>query len=90
MSIDPEAKEDLIRRLKKVEGQVKGIQRMVENDKYCMDVLVQITAARAALTKVGTLMLEQHTRGCVRNAIENDKGDEMIQELVLIIEKFMR
>ena len=85
-----QSKEDIMRRLKKVEGQVKGIQRMVDDDKYCVDVLVQIAAVRAAMTKVGTIILEQHTRGCVRNAIENDRGEEMVDELVEVIGKFMR
>ncbi len=79
-----------MRRLRKIEGQVKGIQRMVDDEKYCMDILVQIAAVRAAITKVGTIMLEQHTRGCVKAAIEGNKGDEMMEELVGIIGKFMR
>lgn len=85
-----DSKEDLIRRLKKIEGQVKGIQRMIENDKYCVDVLVQVAAVRAAMTKVGTRILENHTRGCVKKAMDNKQGDEMIQELVEIIGKFMK
>lgn len=84
------SKDDLIRRLKKIEGQVKGIQRMIDDDKYCMDILVQIAAARAAMTKVGTIMLEQHTRGCIKGALESDRGDDMIEELVNIMSKFMR
>lgn len=84
-----QSKEDIMRRLKKIEGQVKGIQRMVDNEKYCMDILVQIAAVKAAITKVGSIILEQHTRGCVKNAIENQKGDEAIEELVNIMSKFM-
>lgn len=90
MSPYSQSKEDLIRRLKKIEGQVKGVQRMIETDKYCMDVLVQIAAVRAATTKVGTMILEQHTRDCVKNAMDNDHGEEAIEELVEIISKFMR
>ncbi|HEX3016171.1 MAG TPA: metal-sensitive transcriptional regulator [Desulfobacteria bacterium] len=85
-----QSKEDLIRRLKKVEGQVKGIQRMVDNDKYCVDILVQIAAVKAAINKVGTIILEQHTRGCVKNAIENQQGDDVIEELIDAIGRFMK
>jgi len=85
-----EAKDDLGRRLKKIEGQVKGIQRMIENDKYCVDVLVQVAAVRAAMTRVGTIILENHARGCVKKAMEDDQADEMIKELVDIVGKFMK
>jgi CsoR family transcriptional regulator, copper-sensing transcriptional repressor len=84
------SKEDLIRRLRKIEGQVKGIQRMVDSDTYCVDVLVQIAAVRAAINKVGTIIFEHHTRGCVKNAIENNKGEEMVEELIDVITKFVR
>ncbi|HZW83932.1 MAG TPA: metal-sensitive transcriptional regulator [Candidatus Deferrimicrobium sp.] len=85
-----QSKEDLIRRLRKIEGQVKGIQRMVDSDTYCVDVLVQIAAVRAAINKVGTIIFEQHTRGCVKSAIENNKGEEMVEELIDVITKFVR
>jgi CsoR family transcriptional regulator, copper-sensing transcriptional repressor len=85
-----QSKEDLIRRLRKIEGQVKGIQRMVDSDTYCVDVLVQIAAVRAAINKVGTIIFEHHTRGCVKNAIENNKGEEMVEELIDVITKFVR
>lgn len=83
-------KTDLQERLKKIEGQVRGIQRMIEEDRYCVDILVQIAAIKAALNKVGLLLLEDHTRGCVANAIKHDQGDEAIEELIGVLAKFIK
>lgn len=85
-----EVKEDLIRRLKKIEGQVKGLQRMVENDKYCVDVLVQVAAVRAAINKVGTMIFEYHSRGCLQKAVETEDKDAAIQELIGVLTKFVK
>lgn len=84
------SREDLLRRLRKIEGQVKGIQRMVEEDKYCVDVLIQIAAVRAALNKVGTIIFEHHTRGCLITAVEQGRHEEMISELVDVLGKFIK
>lgn len=81
-------KEDLFKRLRRIEGQVRGIYRMVEEDKYCVDILYQIAAVRAALGKVGESILESHIRGCVRDAIKGEGGDEIIDELMEVIMKF--
>lgn len=83
-------KEDLLKRLRRVEGQVRGIHRMIEADEYCIDILHQIAAARAALGKVGMVLLESHTRGCVADAIKDERGDEAIEELVDILMKFVK
>ncbi|HHW03471.1 MAG TPA: metal-sensitive transcriptional regulator [Thermoanaerobacterales bacterium] len=85
-----ESKENILRRLKKIEGQVKGIQKMVEEEKYCVDILIQIAAVRAALNKVGLIIFEDHTRGCVAQAMNTEKRDEKISELVDIIFKFIK
>ncbi|AHF07455.1 metal-sensitive transcriptional regulator [Desulfitobacterium metallireducens] len=86
-----DAKEDLLRRLKKVEGQVKGIQRMVENDKYCVDVLVQVAAVRAAVNKVGTMIFEYHSRGCLKKASRDEEDkDAAIEDLVGVLTKFIK
>lgn len=85
-----ESKEDLIRRLKKIEGQVKGIQRMVENDKYCVDVLIQVAAVRAAINKVGTIVFEHHSRKCLKNAIESNDRETAIEELIGVLTKFIK
>lgn len=83
-------KEDLLKRLRRIEGQVRGIHRMIEEDKYCVDILHQIVAARAALGKAGTVLLENHTRGCVADAIREERSDEAIDELVDILMKFVK
>lgn len=79
----------LLNRLKRIEGQVKGIQKMVENKKYCSDILIQITAARAALEKVGGMILEEHAKTCIKRAVQ-EKNDEKIDELIDIMLKYMK
>ncbi|HHT51143.1 MAG TPA: metal-sensitive transcriptional regulator [Eubacteriaceae bacterium] len=79
----------LINRLKRIEGQVKGIQKMIENKKYCSDILIQITAARAALEKVGGIILEEHLKTCIKSAVEENK-EEKIDELISIMLKYMK
>lgn len=83
-------KDNLLKRLRRIEGQVRGIQRMVEQDKYCVDILVQIAAVRSALDKVGLILLENHTRGCVARAIKNDDADAAIAELTDVMRRFVR
>lgn len=85
-----ESKEDLILRLKKIEGQVKGIQRMVNEDKHCADVLIQVAAVRAAINRVGTIVFEHHSRGCMRKAIESSDQEAAIEELVRVLTKFIK
>jgi len=86
-----DSKGDLIRRLKKIEGQVKGLQRMIDSDKYCVDVLVQVAAVRAAVNKVGTIIFEHHSRGCLMNAVGNEKDrDAAIEELISVLTKFVK
>ena len=85
-----EKEQELLLRLKKVEGQVRGIQKMVEDKRYCVDILTQIAAAKAALNKVGLTILEKHTHGCVKKAIESGEGDPIIDELMNVIKKFVR
>ncbi len=86
-------KDALIRRLKRIEGQVKGIQKMVDEERYCVDVLVQISAIRSAINKVGTIILENHVKGCVSQSLKNgdDESTEvMINELISTIDKFTK
>ncbi len=85
-----EEKEMLINRLKRVEGQVRGIQKMIENDRYCVDILVQISAIDAALKKVGFQLLERHTRHCVTDAVQSGNGDEAIDELMKVTKQFTK
>lgn len=83
-------KVDLLERLKKIEGQVRGLQKMIEEDRYCVDVLVQIAAVKAGINKVGLSLLEGHTRGCVADAIRQDQGEEAIEELMGVLMKFVK
>ncbi|MFD3448359.1 metal-sensing transcriptional repressor [Microbacteriaceae bacterium 4G12] len=80
----------VIKRLKRIEGQVRGIQKMVEDNRYCVDVLVQISAVNAALNKVGLSLLERHTKHCVAKAITEGNGEESIQELLHVIKQFAK
>jgi CsoR family transcriptional regulator, copper-sensing transcriptional repressor len=83
-------KEKLINRLKRVEGQVRGLQKMIEEDRYCIDVLVQISAIQAALKKVGFNLMERHTKSCVVSAIKEGHGDHHIEELMKVIQQFSK
>lgn len=81
---------DLLARLRRIEGQVRGIQRMVEEDRYCVDILTQLAAIKAALNQVGRSLLESHTRGCVANALRSGDGDRAVSELVDVVNQFVR
>ncbi len=85
-----QSKKQLLARLRKIEGQIRGLQRMIDEDRYCVDVLVQIAAARAALNRVGLQVLEKHTRGCVINAVRHDHGDEAVDELMDVLMRFIK
>jgi len=83
-------KQALQDRLKKIEGQVRGLQRMIDEDRYCVDVLVQVAAVRAALNKVGMALFEGHARGCMTAAVRRGEGDQSVSELMDVLEKFVR
>lgn len=85
-----EEHKDLLLRLKKIEGQVRGIQKMLEEGRYCVDILLQINAAKAGLHKTGLQLLESHTKGCVTRAFKEDRGEEAIQELIEVLDKFTK
>ncbi|HLS66813.1 MAG TPA: metal-sensing transcriptional repressor [Pseudogracilibacillus sp.] len=90
-TLRPDAEKRLIlNRLKRIEGQVRGIQKMVEDDRYCVDILIQINAINAAMKKVGYSILEQHTSHCVRNAVESGNGEEVVDELLRVIDQFAK
>src|SRR5699024_4725855 len=85
-----EEKYQLTNRLKLGEGQVRGIQKMVDEDRYCMDVLIQIDAINAALNTVGTRLIEHHTSHCVMEAIESGDGDKAVNELVDVMKQYVK
>jgi DNA-binding FrmR family transcriptional regulator len=82
-------KDQLLKRLRRVEGQVRGIERMVEDDRYCIDVLTQISAAQAALDKVALGLLDEHARHCVVGARPGTQA-EMTDELLAAVGRLMR
>jgi DNA-binding FrmR family transcriptional regulator len=80
----------LLARLRRIEGQVRGVQRMVEEGRYCLDIVTQIQAITAAADKVSQQVLEEHIRGCVADAIKDQQGDEAISELMTVLGRAMR
>ncbi len=86
-------REKLRNRLRRIEGQVRGLQRMVDEEAYCVDVLTQVASVVSALEKVGTLVLKDHVEHCVRESIESgdrQKADEKVEELTAAVERFLR
>lgn len=81
-------KKDLQDRLRRIEGQVRGLHRMIEEDTYCIDILTQLNSAVAALRSVGMGLLDAHVRHCVRDSIEQGDGDEKVEELMAAVARF--
>ncbi len=82
-------KAKILSRLRRIEGQVRGVERMVENDQYCVDVLTQMSSIISALRATGLLVLEDHIRGCVVGADKDDQ-EAVLDELNGAIERFVR
>lgn len=80
---------DLIHRLNRIEGQIRGIKGMVEKDAYCTDILTQVAAANAALNSFNKVLLANHIKSCVTQDILNGK-EETVDELVVILQKLMK
>ena len=72
-------------RLRRIEGQVRGLQRMVDDDKYCIDILTQLSSVQAALRAVGMGVLDDHVRHCVRESIERGDAEAKIEELMAAV-----
>jgi DNA-binding FrmR family transcriptional regulator len=81
-------KEQLQNRLRRIEGQVRGLQRMVDEDQYCIDVLTQLNSVVAALRAVGMGLLDDHVRHCVTESIEQGDGREKVEELMAAVARF--
>jgi CsoR family transcriptional regulator, copper-sensing transcriptional repressor len=82
-------KDQILKRLRRVEGQVRGVERMVEDDRYCIDVLTQISAVQAALDKVALGLLDEHARHCVVTGKHGDPA-EMTDEMMAAVGRLMR
>ncbi len=77
----------LVRRLSRIEGQVRGIARMIEREEYCVDILQQTAALRAAVDAVALLVLEDHVQGCVRTAAERGETEEYVEEILDVVRR---
>lgn len=80
-------KSQLVRRLSRMEGQVRGIARMIEREEYCVDILQQTAALRAAVDAVSILVLEDHVQGCVRTAAERGEADQYVDEVIDVVRR---
>lgn len=89
--LSDDGKKKLNNRLRRVIGQVEAVGRMIEDEEYCVDILMQLSAATGALNKVGQIVLEQHIRTCVGDAIKSEDAkdrDEKIEELMTVFRKY--
>ena len=82
--------EEIVNRLRKIEGQVSGIRRMYEDERYCIDVLDQISAARAGLEATGLLVLDDHVNGCVKDALITGEAEAKTAEMLAAVRRFVR
>lgn len=85
-----EEKQKVLNRLKRVEGQIRGIQKMVEEDRYCVDILVQLSAVKSALKNTGLTITERHMKHCVTDAINSGDGEDSIEELMTVLKQFSK
>jgi CsoR family transcriptional regulator, copper-sensing transcriptional repressor len=77
-------------RLSRIEGQVRGLRKMVDEDRYCIDVLTQVSAVQSALQSVALLLLRDHTQHCVAEAIRSSEGSDKVRELSEAVERLVR
>ncbi len=89
MEIQHKRHKEVINRLSRIEGHIRGLRKMVEEDKDCPDILLQVAAVRAALNQVGRILLEDHMESCVVAAAKEGKGEEAIEDLKAALMKFM-
>jgi DNA-binding FrmR family transcriptional regulator len=91
-SLSDDERRDILNRLARIEGQVRGLQRMVEEDRYCVDILTQLSAVTTALDRVGLKVLDGHVHGCVRDAMVGGgkEAEAKTAELLEAVERFAR
>jgi DNA-binding FrmR family transcriptional regulator len=83
-------KQQIEARLSRIEGQVRGLRKMVDEDRYCIDVLTQMSAVQSALDSVALMLLRDHTEHCVAEAIRSGDGDDKVRELSEAVERLVR
>ena len=88
--INTKVKQDALVRLRKIEGQIKGVQRMVDEEKYCIDVINQITAVRRALDQVSLVVMKRHMESCLSTAIRAREGERKIDEFMETVYRFVK
>ena len=84
------SKEDILNRMKKIEGQAKGIQKMIEEDKCCGDIMVQISAIRSAINKVGGLIMDRYIKECLKESLNDENSDKSIEEIIETIVRYVK
>lgn len=82
------SKDELLTRFNRVSGQLDGIRTMVDEERYCPEVLLQLSAAMAALEKIGFILLRDHIQGCVADGIRDGRGDDYMDELMATVQRF--
>src|SRR5688572_20209798 len=93
MGVDPAIKESNLKRLKRIEGQVRGLQRMVEEDRYCPDIMIQLSAVQEALRTVGRSLMQNHLQHCVTHAVRKGSPADVqstYNELMELVYKYAR
>ena len=93
LAVDPEIKSSNLKRLRRIEGQVRGLQRLVQEDRYCADILVQISSAQEALRSVGRALMKNHLRHCAAEAIRDTapgRAESMYEELLNLMDLHSR
>lgn len=88
--MDPETKHRALGRLRRIEGQVQGVQRMVEEDKYCVDIMLQVSAIQGALEQVSKMLMHRHIESCVMDSMKAGSDRERAKKIEELIEVFSR
>lgn len=83
-------KNDLLARMRRIEGQARGVQKMIEDDRYCPEIIQQLTAISRAVREVSVLLLQDHVEGCVTDAIQHGHGEDVVKELITVVRRAMR
>ena len=92
VGVDPEIKDSNLKRLRRIEGQIRGLQKMVEEDRYCPDILVQVSSVQEALRSVGRELMRNHLKHCATQAMRagGEQSDSMVNELIEMVYKHSR